>query len=283
MRPDCLKFSGRTLTLDRPRVMGVLNTTPDSFYDGGSWVNADDAVRHALDMVAAGADLIDIGGESTRPGAGPVPVQEELERVIPLIERLSKETDIPISIDTSKPRVMREAVRAGARMINDVCALRSTGAIDAAVELGVPVCLMHMLGRPRDMQKAPAYTDVVAEVSSFLLSRVEACLSAGLPANLIVLDPGFGFGKDLRHNVDLFRSIPRLCSLGFPLLVGVSRKSMLGSITGKPVGELMPSSVAAAVLAAQHGASILRVHDVAETVDALKIAAALAPAFAAPV
>jgi len=263
--------------------MGVLNTTPDSFYDGGSWVNADDAVRHALDMVAAGADLIDIGGESTRPGAGPVPVQEELERVIPLIERLSKETDIPISIDTSKPRVMREAVRAGARMINDVCALRSTGAIDAAVELGVPVCLMHMLGRPRDMQKAPAYTDVVAEVSSFLLSRVEACLSAGLPANLIVLDPGFGFGKDLRHNVDLFRSIPRLCSLGFPLLVGVSRKSMLGSITGKPVGELMPSSVAAAVLAAQHGASILRVHDVAETVDALKIAAALAPAFAAPV
>jgi len=283
LRPDCLKFSGRTLTLDRPRVMGVLNTTPDSFYDGGSWVNADDAVRHALDMVAAGADLIDIGGESTRPGAGPVPVQEELERVIPLIERLSKETDIPISIDTSKPRVMREAVRAGARMINDVCALRSTGAIDAAVELGVPVCLMHMLGRPRDMQKAPAYTDVVAEVSSFLLSRVEACLSAGLPANLIVLDPGFGFGKDLRHNVDLFRSIPRLCSLGFPLLVGVSRKSMLGSITGKPVGELMPSSVAAAVLAAQHGASILRVHDVAETVDALKIAAALAPAFAAPV
>ncbi len=270
-----LNFAGKVLTLDRPLIMGVLNATADSFSDGGRWLNTDAALRHALGMVAAGADLIDIGGESTRPGAGSISAEEEISRVIPLIERLRAETEVPVSVDTSKPQVMREAVRAGAGMINDVYALQNEGAIEAATQLQVPVCLMHMLGRPRDMQKAPAYADVIAEVCGFLLSRAETCQAAGIPASAVILDPGFGFGKNLQHNIDLFRAIPRLCALGFPLLVGVSRKSMLGAITGKPVHERMVASVVAAVLAARYGASILRVHDVAATVDALKTAAAL--------
>ena len=263
--------------MNRPLVMGVLNITPDSFADGGRWFKPDNALRHALEMVAAGADIIDVGGESTRPGAVTVSVQEEIDRVTPLIERLRTETAIPISIDTSQPRVMREAVCAGACMINDIRALQAQDALETAVELRVPVCLMHMLGRPRDMQQAPKYVDVVGEVSGFLLSRAEACLAAGIPATAIVLDPGFGFGKNLQHNLELFHAIPRLCALGFPLLVGVSRKSMLGAITGKPVQDRLPASVSAALLAAQYGASILRVHDVGETVDALKTAVALTP------
>lgn len=275
MRTRSLNFAGKALTLDRPLVMGVLNVTADSFSDGGRWLDTDAALRHSMDMAAAGADLIDIGGESTRPGAGCISAEEEISRVIPLIERLRAETDIPISIDTSKPQVMRQAVRAGAGMINDVHALQNEGAIDAAAKLQVPVCLMHMLGRPRDMQIAPAYADVVAEVCAFLLSRADKCREAGIPASAIVLDPGFGFGKSLQHNLDLFHAIPRLCALGFPLLIGVSRKSMLGAITGRPVHERTYASVVAAVMAARYGASILRVHDVAATVDALKTAAAL--------
>lgn len=275
MRTRFLNFAGKVLTLDRPLVMGVLNATADSFSDGGRWLDTDEALRHSIAMAAAGADLIDIGGESTRPGAGSISAEEEISRVIPLIERLRAETDIPISIDTSKPKVMQEAVRAGAGMINDVQALQNEGAIDAAAKLQVPICLMHMLGRPRDMQKAPAYADVVAEVCAFLLSRAEKCQAAGIPASAIVLDPGFGFGKSLQHNLELFHALPRLCALGFPLLIGVSRKSMLGAITGKPVHERTYASVVAAVMAARYGASILRVHDVAATVDALKTAAAL--------
>lgn len=270
-----LNFAGTVQTRDRPLVMGVLNATADSFSDGGRWLDTDEALRHSVAMAAAGADLIDIGGESTRPGAGSISAEEEISRVIPLIERLRAEIDIPISIDTSKPKIMREAVRAGAGMINDVQALQHEGAIEAAADLQVPICLMHMLGRPRDMQQAPAYADVVAEVCSFLLARAEACKAAGIPASAIVLDPGFGFGKNLQHNLDLFHAIPRLCALGYPLLVGVSRKSMLGAITGKAVHERMIASVVAAVLAARNGASILRVHDVAATVEALKTAAAL--------
>jgi dihydropteroate synthase len=277
LTPDILNFSGRAAGQARPLIMGILNATPDSFSDGGRWLHPEQALRHSLGMAAAGADIIDIGGESTRPGSGSISAEEEIDRVIPLIERLHAETDIPISIDSSKPEVMRAAVQAGAGMINDVYALQNSGATETAAELKVPVCLMHMLGKPRDMQRAPAYADVVGEVSEFLLSRAEACRAAGIPAGAIVLDPGFGFGKNLQHNLALFQAIPRLCKLGYPLLIGVSRKSMLGAITGSPVDRRMSASVIAAVLAARNGASILRVHDVGETIDALKTAEALAP------
>ena len=212
------------------RVMGILNATPDSFSDGGRYPTRERALRHALDMVAAGADLIDVGGESTRPGARAVGVDEELDRVVPLIEAITAETDVTVSVDTSKPQVMEAAVGAGAEMINDVQALRGDGALAMAARLGVPVCLMHMQGRPRDMQVDPRYDDVVAEVSAFLTNRARACEAAGIPGDGILLDPGFGFGKTLHHNLDLFRSLPALCGLGYPVLVGVSRKSMLGAI-----------------------------------------------------
>lgn len=257
------------------RVMGILNTTPDSFSDGGRWHRRDRALRHALEMVAAGADIIDVGGESTRPGAQAVGLQEELDRAVPVIEAIAAESDVVISVDTSKPEVMRAAVAAGATMINDVMALRGDGALAAAAELGVPVCLMHMRGRPRDMQQAPHYDDVVGEVEAFLLRRASDCAAAGLSPQDLYLDPGFGFGKTLEHNLALFRALPRLCALGYPVLVGLSRKSMLGALTGKPVGERLAASVTAAVLAAHGGVAILRVHDVAETVDALKVARAL--------
>lgn len=270
-------IAGKILESGRPLLMGVLNTTPDSFSDGGRWLSSETGFLHALNMVAAGADIIDIGGESTRPGSNPVSLAEETDRVVPLIERLCGETDTLISVDTSKPQVMREAVSAGAGMINDVFSLQLDGALEMVNRLQVPVCLMHMRGRPRSMQQAPTYDDVVAEVAGFLVSRAQACQEAGIPANLIVLDPGFGFGKSLQHNLDLFHSIPRLCGLGFPLLIGVSRKSMLGAITGKAVDARMPASIVAAVMAARFGVSILRVHDVGETLDALKTANMLAP------
>jgi dihydropteroate synthase len=227
-------------------------------------------------MAQAGADIIDVGGESTRPGSLPVSTEEEIARTVPLVRRVKSELDVAVSIDTSKPEVMQAAVGAGADMINDVFALQQPGALEMAARLHVPVCLMHMRGAPRTMQAAPQYQDVVSEVSSFLLSRVSACQAAGIPGDAIVLDPGFGFGKTFLHNLELFRAIPVLCQLGFPLLVGMSRKSMLGEITGKKVHERMPASIAAALLAVQLGAAIVRVHDVGETVDALKTAAALA-------
>ncbi len=261
-------------SLDRPRIMGILNLTPDSFSDGGLWTDPDLALRHALAMVQAGADFIDIGGESTRPGAAPVSLQQELDRVIPVIERLAGETAAMISVDTSKPEVMRAAVTAGAGMVNDVFALRQEGAVEAAAGLGVPVCLMHMQGEPRRMQEKPGYDDVVEEVGSFLAQRAAVCEAAGISANQIVLDPGFGFGKTLQHNLDLLRGLPLLARAGYPLLVGISRKSMLGAITGRETGDRVAASVAAALLAVQGGAAIVRVHDVAETADALKLLAA---------
>lgn len=257
------------------RVMGILNTTPDSFSDGGLWTDRDQALRHALGMVAAGADIIDVGGESTRPGASPVSAQQELDRVVPVVEAIAAQTDVAISVDTSKPEVMEAAVAAGAVLINDVLALRGEGALETAARLGVSVCLMHMQGRPRDMQHDPCYADVVAEVEAFLLDRASACRAAGIPGEKILIDPGFGFGKTLEHNLALFRALPRLCSSAYPVLVGVSRKSMLGALTGRPVEERLAASVAAAVLAAAHGVAVLRVHDVAATVDALMVARTL--------
>jgi dihydropteroate synthase len=257
------------------RVMGILNTTPDSFSDGGRWLGREAALQHALSMAAAGAELIAVGGESTRPGAADVSLQEELDRVVPTIEAIVAECDVTVSVDSSKPEVMRAAVAAGARWINDVFALRQDGALETAANLGVPVCLMHMQGRPRDMQAKPHYDDVVAEVEGFLLQRVADCEAAGIARERISIDPGFGFGKLLEHNLALFRSLPRLASHGLPLLVGISRKSMLGTITGRAVDERLSASVAAALLAVQAGASIVRVHDVAATVDALRILDAL--------
>jgi dihydropteroate synthase len=261
--------------LDSPAVMGVLNVTPDSFSDGGRYATTDVALRHAQQMAEQGAAIIDVGGESTRPGARAVNEQEELDRVLPVIEALRREIDLPISIDTSKPGVMRAAVAAGASIINDVYALQADGALQAAVELQQPVCLMHMQGEPRTMQKEPQYDDVVAEVTQFLRERVAQCVQAGLGEGLIIVDPGFGFGKRPAHNVELLAGLSRVTEIGVPVLVGLSRKSTLGKITGKDVSQLMPASIAAAVLAVQQGAQIVRAHDVAETVDALRVAAAV--------
>jgi len=270
-----LNFASKPLTLDRTRVMGVLNVTPDSFSDGGLWVDRDRALRHAVEMAEAGADIIDIGGESTRPGSKAVEVQQELDRVIPLIEAIVAGTGLPVSIDTTKPEVMEAAVRAGAGMINDVYALRREGALETASTLDVPVCLMHMQGRPGDMQDKPEYEDVVGEVRGFLLTRAVRCESAGITRQNIIIDPGFGFGKTLQHNIDLFKAIPAFVATGYPVLVGISRKSMLGQLSDKAVDQRLAASLSAAVLAAQAGAAIVRVHDVADTVDALKIASAL--------
>jgi dihydropteroate synthase len=261
--------------LDSPAVMGVLNVTPDSFSDGGRYSTVDVALRHAQQMAEQGAAIIDVGGESTRPGARAVNEQEELDRVLPVIEALRRIIDLPISIDTSKPGVMRAAVAAGASIINDVYALQADGALQAAVELQQPVCLMHMQGEPRTMQKEPQYDDVVAEVTQFLRERVAQCVQAGLGEGLIIVDPGFGFGKRRAHNVELLAGLSRVTEIGVPVLVGLSRKSTLGKITGKDVSQLMPASIAAAVLAVQQGAQIVRAHDVAETVDALRVAAAV--------
>jgi len=269
---DC---GGKKLVLDRTRIMGILNLTPDSFSDGGLWLDKTRAVEHALAMQDAGADIIDVGGESTRPGAQAVSVQQELDRVIPVIESIAPQLSVPISIDTSKPEVMREAVSAGAGMINDVCALRHQGALPAVAELSVPICLMHMLGNPRVMQNNPVYDDVSAEVAAFLLERARLCESSGIAKENIVLDPGFGFGKTLQQNISLFHALPELVSSGYPLLVGVSRKAMIGQLTGREMPGRVAGSITAAVVAAGMGVAIVRVHDVAETRDALTVATAL--------
>jgi dihydropteroate synthase len=268
-----LKLGTRILDISQPRIMGVLNRTPDSFSDGGHFSGFDAAFTQVERMLQEGADIVDVGGESTRPGAADVSLQEELERVIPLVERVRARFDASISIDTSKPEVMQAAVAAGAVMINDVYALRRPGALEAAAGCGVTLCLMHMQGEPRTMQKEPRYDDVTEEVREFLEDRAAAALAAGVPRDRIVLDPGFGFGKNLEHNLTLLRRLPELAALGYPLMVGLSRKSMIGTLLGgKPVDERMQGSVAAAVIAVQNGANIVRVHDVAPTIEALKIA-----------
>ena len=264
-----------TLELDAPAVMGILNVTPDSFSDGGLFLNVDAAMRQAELMVAAGAAIIDVGGESTRPGADVVTEQQELDRVIPVIEKITASQDILVSIDTSQPGVMRAAVAAGAAMINDVRALQREGALQAAVELQKPVCLMHMRGEPGTMQREPSYRDVVAEVTQFLTDRMAQCVAAGLAEELIILDPGFGFGKTVNHNLTLLAELQQLVNIGRPLLVGLSRKATLRAVTGRDSGELLPASISAAVIAAMHGAQIVRVHDVAASVDALKIVRAI--------
>ncbi len=266
-----LNCAGRPLDLRRTAIMGILNVTPDSFADGGVFLSRDKAVAHAVRMVEEGADMIDVGGESTRPGAQPVSAQEELDRVIPVIETLARGISVPISIDTSKPEVMREAVAAGAGFINDVCALRAEGALAAAAELGAPVCLMHMQGEPRTMQQNPRYTDVVAEVQAFLRARLEAATAAGVPMEKIVVDPGFGFGKILEHNLELLGNLKALKALGVPVLAGLSRKSMIEKALGLPVERRVYASVALALLAVQNGAAIVRVHDVGPTVEAVRM------------
>ncbi|GAB4299099.1 MAG: dihydropteroate synthase [Thiohalomonadaceae bacterium] len=269
---DC---AGKPLDLSVPRVMGILNVTPDSFSDGGRFVDPAVAVARARQMVAEGAAIIDVGGESTRPGAAAVAAEDEMARVVPVIEALAAELPVPISVDTSKPAVMRAAVAAGAGMINDVCALQQPGALAAAAECGVPVCLMHMQGEPRTMQQAPHYTDVVSEVRAFLAERVEVCVAAGIARERLLLDPGFGFGKTLAHNLSLLKHLPLLQELGLPLLVGMSRKSMIGAVLDAPVEERVYGSVAAHALALWLGAAVVRVHDVKATVDALKLVQAV--------
>ncbi|MDO8706567.1 MAG: dihydropteroate synthase [Sulfuricaulis sp.] len=265
---DC---GGRRLDLSRPAVMGILNVTPDSFSDGGVFLSRENAIAQALQMVREGADIIDIGGESTRPGAQPVSVQEEMDRVIPVIEALREKISLPVSIDTSKPEVMRAAVAAGAGFINDVRALRDAGALQVAASLRVPVCLMHMQGEPRSMQDNPRYYDVAADVADFLRARLQAARAAGIPPERLVIDPGFGFGKSLAHNIELLRGLGELKSLGAPILAGLSRKSMIGKALGLPVERRLHASVALAVMAVQNGAGIVRVHDVAPTVEALRM------------
>lgn len=261
----------RLLPVDRPLVMGVLNVTPDSFSDAGRYSRLDQAVMHAEAMAAAGADILDIGGESTRPGASAVSEADEMARVIPVLEAVARRVPCLLSIDTSKPAVMRAAAAAGAGMINDVRALRRPEALEAAAGLDVPVCLMHMQGEPASMQLAPAYDDVVAEVTSFLLGRVAACEAAGVARSRLLIDPGFGFGKNLSHNLQLLRALPALAGHGLPVVVGLSRKAMIGALTGKPVDDRVHGSVALAVYAALEGASVIRVHDVGPTVEALRI------------
>jgi len=252
--------------------MGVLNVTPDSFSDGGRYDTVDAARAQAARMVEAGADLVDVGGESTRPGAKAVPAAEERARVIPVIESLAREIPVPLSIDTSKPEIMRAAAESGAGMINDVRALGAPGALETAASLGLPVCLMHMRGDPRTMQSDPVYQDVVVEVRRFLADRIESCVQAGIDRRQIIVDPGFGFGKALQHNIELLRRLDDFLELGFPVLAGLSRKSMIGALLGgAAVGERLYGSISAAVVAAMKGASIVRVHDVGPTVAALAI------------
>lgn len=270
-----LSCGSRVLDFSRPHVMGILNVTPDSFSDGGQHVGVDAALRHAEAMVTAGATLVDVGGESTRPGARVVSPLEELERVAPVVEAIARELDVVISVDTSTPAVIRETARLGAGLINDVRSLTRDGALDAAADTGLPVCLMHMRGEPADMQNDPRYEDVTAEVLSFLRGRMDACVDVGIRAERIVLDPGFGFAKTLSHNLSLFKHMERLHVLGRPLLVGVSRKSMIGQALERDVDQRLYGGLGLAALAVVQGAKILRVHDVAETVDVVRMIAAV--------
>jgi dihydropteroate synthase len=270
---DC---AGMQLDISRPRVMGILNVTPDSFSDGGDFISPDSAILHAEQMLQDGAAIIDIGGESTRPGADAVSEQEELDRVIPVIEEIKKRLDVIVSIDSNKPMVMREAVAAGAGLINDVMALQAPGAIEAASKLNVPICLMHMQGEPRTMQQNPEYADVVTDVLSFFEQRIDECVAGGISKERLLLDPGFGFGKTLEHNLSLLKNLSEFQHVGLPLLIGISRKSMIGAILDSaPVDKRLYGSLAAAVLAVENGASIVRVHDVKPTADAIKVVAAV--------
>lgn len=269
-----MTFGSRQVDLSRPQVMGILNVTPDSFSDGGRFNRLDDAMRQAERMVAAGARFVDVGGESTRPGAAPVSPDQELARVCPVVEKLAANLDVVISVDTSTAPVMTESVRLGAALINDVRSLTREGALQAAVAAQVPVCLMHMQGEPGVMQVKPHYEDVVREVSDFLRCRSGEVQAAGVANDRILIDPGFGFGKTVEHNLRLLQGLPQLAGLGWPLLVGLSRKSLLQAITGRAVGERLSGSLALATIAATLGAGIIRVHDVPETVDAMKVVAA---------
>jgi len=271
MKLQCGKY---WLDLTHPRVMGIVNVTPDSFSDGGRFNSAERAVEHALKLVEEGADMLDIGGESSRPGAEPVTLDEELQRVIPVVERLAGKIGVPISVDTYKPEVMRAAIAAGADIINDIRALQEPGALAVVAASNVGVCLMHMQGTPQTMQQDPHYADVTAEVRNVLGDRAQAAIAAGIARERIMLDPGFGFGKRSEHNIALLRHLSGQCALGYPVLVGLSRKSVLGHLTGSGVDQRLPASVAAAVVSAMKGAKILRVHDVAATVEALKVVAA---------
>ncbi|WP_342059490.1 MULTISPECIES: dihydropteroate synthase [Aeromonas] len=262
---------GRSLSLERPHVMGILNVTPDSFSDGGRFKQLELALTHARQMMEEGATLIDIGGESTRPGAPDVSEQEELDRVIPVVERMVQELDVMISLDTSKAAVMRAGCAAGGHLINDVRALLEPGALAAAAEADVPVCLMHMQGQPRTMQAEPHYEDLLGEVRAFFDERIAACLDAGIPRRHLLLDPGYGFGKTVAHNYQLLAGQQKLLDYGLPLLVGMSRKSMIGNLLGRPVDERLAGSLACALIGLQHGARIIRVHDVRATMDALRV------------
>lgn len=272
MRLDC---NGKFLDLSRPQVMGVLNITPDSFSDGGDFFDPQRALDRALQMQDEGAAVIDVGGESTRPGAGPVSVSDELQRVVPVIDALQAQLTVPISIDTRKPEVMQAAVAAGAGLINDVNALQAPGALEAARASAVPVCLMHMRGDPRTMQADPHYADVVAEVKAFLLQRVAACEAAGIGRQRLLLDPGFGFGKTVEHNLQLLARLEELATTGLPVVVGLSRKSMIGKLLGLDIAERLPASIALAVLAVERGARLVRAHDVAATWQAVQMQAAV--------
>lgn len=273
--PTRLPFGRRVVDFSTPHVMGILNVTPDSFSDGGRFNRLDAALRHAEQMVRAGATFIDVGGESTRPGAAAVSPEEELDRVAPVVDAIARALDVVVSLDTSTPVVMREGAALGAGLINDVRSLTRPGALEAAAVTGLPVCLMHMVGEPTTMQLDPCYDDVVQSVIEFLSQRIEACVQVGITRERVIVDPGFGFAKTLQHNLVLFRRLERLAILQSPILVGVSRKSMIGKVLGKPVDERLMGSIALASLAVAKGARILRVHDVAETVDAVKMIAAI--------
>jgi dihydropteroate synthase len=266
-----MQFGNHFISLSQPHVMGILNVTPDSFSDGGKHASVEKALKRALEMVEQGATFIDIGGESTRPGAPDVSLQEELDRTIPVIEAVARNSDCVISIDTSKAQVMTEAVKAGAGLINDVRALQEPNALEAAANAKVPVCLMHMQGEPRTMQNNPSYNDVVSDVSAFLSGRVKACEAKGIAKEQVLLDPGYGFGKSLEHNYALVKHLPEIMELGYPVLVGMSRKSMIGNLLNRKVDERLAGSISLATIVAQMGAHIIRVHDVAETADAVNI------------
>jgi len=275
-----LSCAGRSLDLSHPIIMGVINTTPDSFADGGtlyrgSQLDVELGLVRASDMVMQGAAILDIGGESTRPGAAPVAPAEEMDRVLPLVERIAAELEVVISVDTSAPALMTEAARAGAGLLNDVRALAGEGALEAAAATGLPVCLMHMRGDPGTMQTAPDYTDVVCEVSEFLQRRISACETHGISRERLLLDPGFGFGKSVEHNLLLLQGLPSLVALGLPVLVGLSRKSLIGKMLGRDVAQRLPASLGLAVLAVERGAAIIRTHDVAATADAVAMWVAL--------